>query len=176
MKIFNSIRLNQKGFLGAIGDDLPSLIPLTFALLIFFTALGFTFNEFQAKQTGFDQQLIKLRIGSTLKGDSLLNGVSAFEEACRTLSITAFKFRARVYLADSVTHRFKNIRVYEDADDPDPAQILEQNGRRFLCENTDQPLYFESLAQQKPEHLSYPVAVNLETSINPGLLVVSVWR
>lgn len=89
--------LNSRGYLGSIGDDLPSLIPITFALLVFFAALNFSFGQFDEKQTLFDQKLLTLKIASTIKGDSIINDYEQFKTACQTLSITGFKFRADLY-------------------------------------------------------------------------------
>ena len=61
------VNLSQRGFIGSIGDDIPSLIPLTFALVIFFAAFAFAFNAFDQKQNDFDQKFALLRIGQTLK-------------------------------------------------------------------------------------------------------------
>ena len=50
--------VNQKGFLGPIGDDLPSLIPIIFGLVIFFAVFNTGFQAFQNKSRDFDVVLI----------------------------------------------------------------------------------------------------------------------
>ena len=39
----------KKGFIGPIGDDLPSLVAVLLALGIFFSSLSFTFNAYNEK-------------------------------------------------------------------------------------------------------------------------------
>ena len=168
--------LNKKGYLGSIGDDLPSLIPLTFALLVFFASLGFTFNQFDLRQEKFDQKLLKLKIGSTLKGDSLINDYDQFETACRTLNITSFKFRAAIYNMGDYSSGYKRIKLFEDSEPEDVAEMIEFEGQPFLCANSDQSLFFTNLAAQQPENVMYPVAVNLDGDVKTGMLVVTVWR
>ena len=48
---------SRKGFIGPIGDDLPSIIPLVFALIVFFSGFYLTMNVFESKQNDFDSDL-----------------------------------------------------------------------------------------------------------------------
>lgn len=181
-------RLNSRGFVGPIGDDLPSLIPITFSLLIFFASLSFTFNQFDYKRTVFDQDLTKLKISSTLKGNSLISDYATWGNSCQMLGSSSFKFRAGLYLVDTAENQSKTIPVFEstETDPNDPAIArpvtteVSVNGfpetKTYQCENTDEKLLFSNLAFQRPVHVYYPVAVNLDNQIKPALLLVSVWR
>lgn len=177
-------RLNQRGYLGSIGDDLPSLIPITFALLIFFASLNFTFNQFEQKQIKFDQKLLTLKIASTLKGDSLLNDYAQFKTACTTVSSTGFKFKAGIYNIVDESGEPLSIHIYKDTPGEDKATLLQAKDsggflRDLECPHppaSDEPLYFSSLASQQPENLLYPIAVNSDGIIKSAMLVVTVWR
>ncbi len=170
---------NQKGFVGSIGDDLPSLIPLTFALLVFFSALGFAFNEFDAKQTNFDQKLLALKVASILKADSFINDYEQFKLHCMSVNVVGYKFRAGLYDLVSPTG-VKSVRIFDDVNPADAASLFSDGStppNEYQCPNSSsEPLFFRKLGSQKPEVVSYPVAVNVGTQIKTGMLVVVVWR
>jgi hypothetical protein len=170
--------LNSRGYLGSIGDDLPSLIPITFALLVFFAALNFSFGQFDEKQTLFDQKLLTLKIASTIKGDSIINDYEQFKTACQTLSITGFKFRADLYSMMDDAGKPLPVRVFEETSGEHTAPVVvDKSGNAYRCPSTDtEQLKFASLASQRPEVLLYPVAVNFDGIIQPAMLVVTVWR
>ena len=86
--------MGSKGFLGPIGDDLPSLIPLIFALVIFFSTFTFAFSVFNEKNSDFQSDLDVLNIARVLKGTSLISSIEDFDKSCATLNITSLKFRA----------------------------------------------------------------------------------
>lgn len=86
----------NKGFLGPIGDDLPSLIPLLFALLIFFSTFTFSYSVFSQKNAGFEKDIDILNIARVLKGTNYIAGHSDFMESCASLNPTNLKYRAVV--------------------------------------------------------------------------------
>lgn len=88
------VQLLNKGFLGPIGDDLPSLIPLLFALLIFFATFSFSYSTFSQKNTGFQRDIDVLNIARVLKGTNYVSGHTAFVDACNSLNPTNVKYRA----------------------------------------------------------------------------------
>ncbi len=89
--------INSKGFLGPIGDDLPSLIPLLFALVIFFSAFTFTFNVYQNNLASFSNDVSLLTISNILKKDSYLRNYSEFKNACGELKgISGINYKAMI--------------------------------------------------------------------------------
>ncbi len=88
------MNFNKKGFLGPIGDDLPSLIPLLFALVIFFSTFTSTFNVYQKGAATFSNNTDVLRLANVLKGDSYLRDFSEFETACNQVTVSGISFKA----------------------------------------------------------------------------------
>jgi len=72
----------SKGFLGPIGDDLPSLIPLLFALTMFFYVFTFTWNTFDQRGRLFEDALATMRVSGVIKGNNYLRGIDTFQERC----------------------------------------------------------------------------------------------
>ena len=64
----------QRGFIGPIGDDLPSLIPILFGLVIFFSVFTFAFDSFDKGNQAFKLELDGLNIARQMRGSSFVSG------------------------------------------------------------------------------------------------------
>lgn len=182
--------LAQKGFLGPIGDDLPSLIPLVFALALFFGVFSQTFEAFDSKNTLFSDSLSIVRLSEILVSNSYINGIEKFMEKCETAkSISSLNWKAGLIPLQakkleqktqsdffsgidvfSLEGKFFNMRAFEPGLD-----------QQFYCSNTTEPLTYTS------ENITvrfYPVAleVNLlnypsqKFFVKPMLLVIVAWK
>lgn len=84
----------QGGYIGPIGDDFPSLIPLIFGLLMFFTAFTITFNAFDTSNSNFNDDITLLRISRTLQSNSYIFSRENFSELCGQVGVVNLKFAA----------------------------------------------------------------------------------
>ncbi len=170
---------SSKGFLGPIGDDLPSLIPLIFALMMFFYVFTFTWNIFDQRSRAFDDAIAVLRVGNTLKGGNYLRGIGMFNQKCEEAqSMRNVKFMTGLLpLSTGPGHIFKGLDIETLEED-----FFNIEGEKFICSNVD-------LEEEKPgiesSNLfirSFPIALeftNTDTGlfyIRPMLLVVVTWR
>ncbi|MFH1240236.1 MAG: hypothetical protein V1672_03385 [Candidatus Diapherotrites archaeon] len=87
---------NEKGFLGPLGDDLPSLIPLLFALVIFFSAFTSAFNTFDKKNSAFQAELEVSSIAAKLVADSYIEGYDGFQLLCKKVAASDVKYKAGI--------------------------------------------------------------------------------
>ena len=179
---------SQAGFLGPIGDDLPSLIPLIVSLMVFFSTFSFSFNAFDSKKESFDAAVSILRVSGALRGNSYFSGLADFKAKCSQISDRRFNFVAGL------------MELPENPFDPaDPAHFkgvdIENLGggfyntpsgtEKFECSNVLDP------ASDYPDIHSrdlivrlFPVALELNAddgiqsgfAIKPMVLVVVVWR
>ncbi|GEM_PF-948441 len=157
----------QKGFLGPIGDDLPSLIPLVFSLIIFFGAFGVAFSTFSQRGRDFDLQIEALRISTELKGNNYFSNFAEFEELCDSIIVKGIKFRG------GMVNIGKPVNIF----DPEfYAQGTGADQRVFKCENTSEKLLRAQLSQQRPITRDFPVVLNEDFVVNPKTLVITVWR
>lgn len=76
----------NKGFIGAIGDDLPSLIPIFLGLVVFFAVFLGVFNDYNAKNKVFDLNQEAIEISMQLKSDPVITSYSHFQEKCKITS------------------------------------------------------------------------------------------
>ena len=173
------MKKTEKGFLGPIGDDLPSLIPLLFALMIFFYVFTITWTAFDERGRAFNDALSAMRVGNTLKGNNYLRGLETFQERCNEAqSLKRIKFMAGL-LPLSVGPPGIPGEKFEGID----IETLESDffdfGGTFICTNTD----------ERPEEIStypitrsFPIALEFKNDttgvfyVRPMLLVVVTWR
>ncbi len=172
---------NEKGFLGPIGDDLPSLIPLVFALIIFFGAFGVTFSTFNQRGRDFDLQIEALRISTGLKGNSYFANYEQFREICDGINARGIKFRGGLVEFEKLKKNCSEdpancFDIFNK--DPQFYGSVGKSGEAnvFMCENTVEELSRQRIAQQNPITRDFPVALNDNFTVKPMSLVITVWK
>jgi hypothetical protein len=82
----NKAKKKQKGFIGAIGDDLPSLVPIFFSLLIFFATLSFVFITINERNTYIEKYFESISVSKEILGSSFFSGYGDFESKIFNIS------------------------------------------------------------------------------------------
>jgi len=182
---------SSKGFLGPIGDDLPSLIPLVFSLVLFFTTFTFAFNSFESRNSYFDDSVNILTISSSLKQGSYILNHAKFLESCKGLSVSRVNFKVALVSLDDYangTGPFDTIKridierlddlAYFVSNPPNDPNALDKNV--FVCSNSS----------KQPKNNSnnlllkfYPVTLETHEfesiagfAVKPMLMVVVTWH
>ncbi len=103
VKVFFEKNFFSKGFIGPIGDDLPSLIPIMISLLLFFSVFALTLNTYYSKNAVLSQQMQLVSIARELKGDSLILGIDQFNSNCGQTKLKrySYNFMAAIYPAEA---------------------------------------------------------------------------
>ncbi len=176
-------KYNSRGYLGPIGDDIPSLIPIIVGLITFFSAFTFTLNEYNQRSAGFAADRDTLIIANSLKGDSYLSVASEFTNAC-----TGLRVRGLNYVAVVIDSAQWNALLNEAKGNPDVPQlgflanyVFSLNNIPLACSNElTIPFTSTELADVLSNNpyvvLSMPIALELTTAVVPGTLVVMTWR
>ena len=159
---------NEKGFLGPIGDDLPSLIPLLFGLMIFFGTYSFALSEFTLENQEINNKLEVFQVSRVLRTDGLVDSFEDFNRLCDSIPLTSVKFKAGL------------INVSENqglsvASRDDFIEDVEGGFIYCLSPNTE----FEDLEETEARRqysLIYPVALQQKKVVLPVHLVVTAWR
>ena len=81
--------MNKKGYIGAIGDDLPSLIPIFLGLMIFFSVFLSTYNIYKDNTKIYSLQNEAISISSTIKEEPLISDYDQFIDTCNKVNSTA---------------------------------------------------------------------------------------
>jgi len=171
-------RLNSKGYLGPIGDDLPSLIPLVFALVIFFSSFYSTVEAYNTKTVDFENDIAVVQVSASLRGTGYVSSLSDFEKTCNALNVRQPLFSSGL------------IPLEEEIDifDLDSQYILDaETNNPFKCSNTDKVLTEGKAlgANIKIVSRTYPLVLEKnftdadgkeKTIVIPVKLVVVAWR
>jgi len=177
--------LRQKGFLGPIGDDLPSLIPLLFALVIFFSVFTFTFNVFEKNSAAFEQNLEVLKLVRVLKSNGYISSTAYFNQRCNEVNAPTIKFKAGITNAATAPEDFKknylsagetyngidisNLHFFKSTDPADAGV--------FECpNNSDELLSPQKFKDTKAIVKILPIVVEDNRIVKPMHLVVVAWQ
>ncbi|MDD4983874.1 MAG: hypothetical protein PHH82_03500 [Candidatus ainarchaeum sp.] len=78
----------KKGFIGAIGDDLPSLVPIFFSLLIFFGTLSFVFVTLGDRNAYLEKYFESISVSKEILGSSFYSGYTDFDMRVKGVNTT----------------------------------------------------------------------------------------
>jgi hypothetical protein len=191
----------DRGFIGPIGDDLPSLIPIMISLTMFFMIFSTTLLTFNNKNDLVDRQVEMTSIARELKGDSLLLSVSQFQKRCNVISLKKlpYNFIAAVYSSESDV--FQSVNDFASlGSEPSLGSLV--NTKIFFekpegsaSPETEKDYYFcsylrigakEFTGEQKSHLLRfYPVAIQTAISVPgaseqyvvvPGIMAMVIWE
>jgi hypothetical protein len=190
---------SKKGFIGAIGDDLPSLIPIVFALLIFFSAFTATLSIYNSENASVSTDMGMLSIARNLKGDSLVLNLSQFSDRCDNIRVPSYpyNFMVGIYSAEddltTVVSDFAESEVTSDNEEGSDNFLKGKKGTReeaFFCGyrkrgSKDFGDFAGGSDNIREEYILryYPVAVQTEVTIGgkdyfviiPGVLAMIIW-
>ena len=169
----------SRGFVGPIGDDLPSLIPLLLGLVIFFSTFTLAFSAFDARNTDFRDDIAVLRISRTLQSNSYIYSWENFHQLCSQIDVLNIKYVAGI--TDKI--------VQANPDDP-PAQLYDleffSNGtNRFYCSSTEPSAGGKTISEfitqkgaseRKIVTRVFPIVVEDSKIVRPMHLVVIAWK
>lgn len=166
----------KRGFIGPIGDDLPSLIPIIFSLIIFFSTFTITFQVFENGNTRFDRTIKILKISNDLRGDKYINNVGEFMELCDNVTVRGINFKAGLVNLKQKGPPFEEIDLLRFVNEEEG--IYEVGGVKLACPADAEKMRPDSQAIVK----MFPIAFQDTASsiksgfaVRPMLLVVVVW-
>ncbi|MCX8190439.1 MAG: hypothetical protein N3F05_04410 [Candidatus Diapherotrites archaeon] len=161
------------GYIGPIGDDLPSLVPLIFALLIFFASFYSAHTIYRQTSANFSLTSNAMSIASFLKSDREIDDYAEFESICYGLNPRGYNFRAGIV---DLNQPFEHIDIYAFVNEG--KRIFSQDGNFFSC-----PLEIEQKLKLNSRVIVHMVPVSYKDNsalrkpiTKPMLLVVVVWE
>jgi hypothetical protein len=159
--------MNFKGYLGPIGDDLPSLIPLMFALVIFFSAFYVTVSTYNERTLDFESDIAVVQVSASLRGTGFVSSLQDFKRSCSALNVRRPFFSAGLMKLDEEVNVF-------DLD----GSYLSEGTELFKCSNTDETLTEEKAISLGSRIVSrvYPLILQQQERNIPVKLVVVAWR
>ncbi len=185
---FGLFMQSRHGYIGPIGDDFPSLIPLIFGLLMFFTAFTINFDSFDNANTRFNADVTLLRISRTLQSNSYIYSYTNFNELCSQIGVVNLKFAAALTEAwvnpSNATRGASGKGAFGILDVP----VFRSGNNAFYCSNQEplSPLNnnprvsnfvtAESSADRLLVSRVFPIVVEDDKVVKPMHLVVVAWK
>ncbi|MEM4598580.1 MAG: hypothetical protein QW400_02725 [Candidatus Diapherotrites archaeon] len=162
-----------RGYISPVGDDLPSLVPLIFALLVFFASFYSAHTIYRQTAANFALTSNAMGITSFLQSDREIDDYAEFEYICRNLNPRGYNFRAGIV---EFKQPFERIDIYAFVNEG--ARIFSQDGNFFSCPlEPEQKLKLNSRVVVHMVPVSYKDMSALRKPITkPMLLVVVVWE
>jgi len=179
----------EKGFIGPIGDDLPSLIPIIFSLVIFFSTFTTSFVTFDDGNTRFDHTIKILKISNEMRGDKYLNSVEEFFDLCDGLSVRGVNYQAAIVELNEQGAPFEEFELFEFVNNDlgvfeaidvsnctDPNDFSTCAKEKLVCASSNEEMFDNSEAIKKIFPVAFQdVSNDAEFAVRPMLLVVVVW-
>lgn len=118
----------KKGFIGAIGDDFPSLIPLFFGVILFFSSIGYAFTTINERNSYINTYVDSLKIAKTALGKGTISNFNDFKSNSEKIISTSNFIAGIVYR--------ENSELNPNQDYSDSLEIIEKENT-FVCENNE---------------------------------------
>jgi len=176
--------LKQKGFLGPIGDDLPSLVPLIFSLIIFFSTFTYAMNSMDSRDDDFDADLATLNIARIVRSNGYITDHNDFARLCDMINVAGLNYEVAL-IDTNLTYKPENYdsREYEGVNifdlrifDSTPSNADDQDASEFLCTNLPEvPSDFSRIAQRLSSR-AFPIVLEDANIAKPMFLVVITWK
>ena len=169
----------NKGFIGPIGDDLPSLIPLIFGLVMFFSAFTSTFTAFDSRTTEFNQDISAMKVTRIMQSNNYIYSFDNFSELCSDVGIVNLSYVAgitdqAINPSAGLPDNLFEIRFFEN-----------DSGKFFSCSNTEAGNFMELVSDYLPMETALnrkvvsriiPIVVEDNKIVKPMHLVVIAWK
>lgn len=167
-------KMKSRGFIGPIGDDLPSLIPLLFGLMIFFSMFTFTFKTFDDKTAAFQDDLDALKIASSLRGNNFIFNYAQFKSLCGRIHTQRLNFIAGIAeLRPAPNETVFNVEFLRDG--------TGIGANTYVCPFPKPEFDEKASTGNKIVAKVFPIALQTTNSAGTGIvlperLVVIVWK
>ncbi|MBS3057079.1 MAG: hypothetical protein J4415_00450 [Candidatus Diapherotrites archaeon] len=176
----------HKGFLGPIGDDLPSLVPLIFALIIFFSTFTYAMNSMDSRNEDFDADLATLSISRIMRSNGYITGYEDFRRLCGNINVAGLNYEVAL-VETELTYDESNYSSYADPEysgvdildlrvfDSTPENEDDPDASEFSCSNLSElPELIE--IEQRLSSRVFPIVLEDAKIAKPMFLVVITWR
>lgn len=170
----------NKGFIGPVGDDLPSLTPLIFGLIMFFSSFTVAFNSFDTRNAEFNQNIDLIKISKSMQANGYIYSYENFDSLCDNIGSTNLSYVAAItsdaYTPKKAAAELRNQTIFD-------LQFFSSGGKSFYCTNVDATgskfsdiVKLEEISDKKIASRIYPIVVEDERIVKPMHLVVIAWK
>jgi len=169
--------MNKKGYIGAIGDDLPSLIPIFLGITIFFAVFLNTYNVYRNNTDLYSLRNDAINISSIMKEEPLIADQNQFNKSCERIN-TKYHWNAFIIPFDLNSENYRPLKP-EELDLDAVYQHWEETDtppRKLICDSEGLDSLKEALETKDVTIYKYPITVQQRFYAEPAWLYVAVWK
>lgn len=173
---------NKKGYIGAIGDDLPSLIPIFVGLTIFFAVFLNTYNVYRNNTDLYSLRNDAINISGIIKENAIISDQNQFMQSCKRVK-TKYNWNAFVTPLDLNSQNYSGLTVNELNEDIIMKHWAETGDqpRKLICnpdglESSGLEYLKAALKTKNVTIYKYPITVQQQFYVQPAWLYIMVWN
>lgn len=169
---------NKKGYIGAIGDDLPSLIPIFVGLTIFFAVFLNTYNVYRNNTDLYSLRNDAINISGIIKENPIIPDQNQFIKTCQRVK-TKYNWNAFITPLDLNSQNYKGLTINDLANNE---QIMKHwaetgnNPRKLICNSEGLDELRTALLTKDVTIYKYPITVQQQFYVEPAWLYILVWK
>lgn len=148
--------MGEKGYLGAIGDDFPSIFPIAFGLIFFFGSITITYNNYNQKRDIGQTMRANLLLSKGARRETLVTE-EAWGEACQFFKSTKANYGVGGYMMIEDEEG----KVYEFGGETEPF-CTDIEGEGVPPDEPDDDAVQAAQEGKKVALMKYPIAVKEE--------------
>ncbi|MBI4360561.1 hypothetical protein HY572_02185 [Candidatus Micrarchaeota archaeon] len=176
-----------KGFVGPLGDDLPSIFPIVAGVLLFVASLLYANNLVDEKNQQLDTRKAALGLSYIVTEKGLIDDAADFKSVKCEDQLQKFAASTRVNFLVTVKRFCQGIRIYQQGSPPQESPYFLDESRDLQARTWMYCTNVEGVPRGQimdvPAHavaLSYPVAVTCPEGDLPlrglGMITVAAWK
>lgn len=170
--------MNKKGYIGAIGDDLPSLIPIFLGITIFFAVFLSTYNVYRNNTDLYSLRNDAINIAGVMKEEPLIADQNQFNKSCVRIK-TKYNWNAFITPFDLNSDNYHSLKP-SDLNSEALYQHWEEEelgtSRKLICKEDGLPELKTALETKDVIVYKYPITVQQRFFAEPAWLYVAVWK
>jgi hypothetical protein len=163
----------KKGFIGAIGDDLPSLIPIFLGLMIFFSVFLNTYNVYKDNTDLYSLKSEAISVSAIMKEEPVILNLDTFKKTCSKVN-TKFKWNAFLVDFDLNSDNYVSL-TKENLEGNILKEGEGEDEQLYVCDSSDVTSFLSNTSSEVIIY-QYPTTTQKDLYIKPARLYVVVWR
>jgi hypothetical protein len=168
---------NKKGYIGAIGDDLPSLIAIFVGLTIFFAVFLNTYNVYRNNTDLYSLRNDAINISGIIKENPIISDQNQFIKSCNRVK-TKYNWNAFIIPLDLNSENYNGLTI----DDLEVENIMkhwaetESQPRKLICDSEGLGALRTALQIKDVTVYKYPITVQQQFYVEPAWIYIVVWK
>lgn len=169
------MKLNKKGYIGAIGDDLPSLIPIFLGITIFFAVFLNTYNVYKKNTEIYSLKNDAINISGIMKEEPMFTDYNKFMETCNRIN-TKYNWSAFIINFDLNSMNYKKLTIDEIDEELVNHWENPEDEYKLYCGNIELEDLKMALKNKDMIIYRFPASVQQKFFIEPVWLYIIVWK